>query len=968
MSSMRFVFAKRKTVVYILLVIAIVYLLKQGDILVNGALADNNSSFTKSLVSDSSEKEQDNIIEIAGTEAMNLQNTQVSNNCTGVAGGRQALIWAEGQPAFEWKFDIAQDGDYEIEVVYYPLQGDNMPIQRSFEMDGEKSQDGNEGFILYRNWEEVGGDAILKNNLGDDVRPRMKEVSKWMSCSLNDGLGKDPDPYRFYLKAGSHILCIKNTQGSVAIEKILIKPYMEIPKYKKVEEEYKNNHYPYASIDVVFQAEAATQRNDPSIRRENDRDLSTEPYSPANRRLNVLGAERWKKGGQAVTWEFDIMETGLYKIGMRVGQWWNDGLPSYRCISIDGQVPFEELKAYRFEFDDDWRIETLRNPKESDYYFYLKKGLHSLTMSVVLGETEQIIKGIEKSVNDISSLYRDIVMLTSNSPDVNFDYEFERNIPNLIPRMKNIKNNIDQTMMDLNAITSKRTAIANHLSRVDELFSGLIQDPFIIARKLDDINNMMTSMGTWLADMENGPLVLDYFLLGGQKTHWENPKPSFAKKIVALLQEFWLSFFKDYDNVGKTVSDNKVSNKTLDVWMARGNEWAELLKELADESFTPETGIGLRINVLTSDQLKTGGINSLMLSVAAGNAPDVCLGMDMDAPVEFAIRDAVIDLSQFMDFNDFSSEFNPALFEPLRYKDGVYGFPETMNFLALFFRKDIIEKFNIKIPDTWEEVYEDVLPVLYRNNMLFNYPSSTVLNQTNFNSFGNFLFQNGGELYKDEGKKSALDSAEAFKAFKEWTQLYTNYDFPIAANFFNRFRTGEMPIGIGGYDAYILLTTAAPELRGKWDMAAVPGQIDAQGKISRVVTGTAGTYVVILSQSKSTEDAWKFIKWWMDTGTQKEYSREIESLMGVQARWNSANLEAFKSLPWGQKHLDILLDEFKNAKEKPVVLGGYFTLRHITNAWTRVVINGMDPRDSIENAVKDINSELLVRQEEYGVK
>lgn len=965
---MQFAFKKRKIIAYLLSVIAVTCFMQQGGIPVNTSYAGENDPFVQRPASDDLKKALGSAIELAGTNALDPAYAGSANADTGYIEGREALLWSKGQAAFDWEFDIAQEGDYEIEVIYYPLQGDNMPIQRSIALDGKKPESGNDGVILYRNWEEAGDGRILKNNLGDDVRPRMEEVPKWMSCSLNDGLGKDPDPYRFFLKAGPHILSMNMIQGAVAIEKILIKPYVEIPSYQLVEEEYRKNKYPYAETGIRFQAEAAAQRNDPSIRRENDKDLSTDPYSSANRKLNVLGAERWKKGGQEVTWEFDVEETGLYKIGMRAGQWWNDGLPSYRCIAIDGQVPFEELKAYKFEFGDGWRIETLGDKNGSDFYFYLEKGPHTITMKVVLGETEKIITGIERSVNDISDLYRDIVMLTSSSPDMNFDYEFERNIPDLMPRMNNIKNNIEQMIRDLSDITAARTTIANHLTRVGELFDGLIKDPFIIARKLDDINNMMTSMGTWLTELENGPLVLDYFLLGGQASHWENPRTGIVKQIIALFQEFWLSFFKDYDNVGQTVSKNQIPGKTLDVWVARGNEWAELLKELADEGFSARTGIGLKINVLTSDQLKTGGINSLMLSVAAGGAPDVCLGMDIDAPVEFAIRDAVADLSRFPDFQEFSAQFNPALFEPLRYKDGIFAFPETMNFMALFYRTDIIEDLNLKIPDTWDEVYEDVLPVLYRNNMLFNYPSSTVLNQMNFNSFGNFLFQNGGELYKEQGEKSALDSPEAFKAFLEWTQLYTNYDFPIAANFFNRFRTGEMPMGIGGYDAYILLSTAAPELRGRWDMAPVPGQIDDNGKISRVVTGTAGTYAVILSQSKTKEDAWEFIKWWMATDTQKAYGSEIEALMGVQARWNSANPEAFKALPWGRKHLDILLDEFKNAKEKPVVPGGYFTLRHITNAWTRVVINGMDPRDSLEEAVKDINTELLAKQEEYGIK
>jgi len=50
------------------------------------------------------------------------------------------------------------------------------------------------------------------------------------------------------------------------------------------------------------------------------------------------------------------------------------------------------------------------------------------------------------------------------------------------------------------------------------------------------------------------------------------------------------------------------------------------------------------------------------------------------------------------------------------------------------------------------------------------------------------------------------------------------------------------------------------------------------------------------------------------------------------------------------------------------VLGGYFTSRHLNNAWNSVIIDGEPVRDAMEKAVEDINRELRMKQEEYGVK
>ena len=90
--------------------------------------------------------------------------------------------------------------------------------------------------------------------------------------------------------------------------------------------------------------------------------------------------------------------------------------------------------------------------------------------------------------------------------------------------------------------------------------------------------------------------------------------------------------------------------------------------------------------------------------------------------------------------------------------------------------------------------------------------------------------------------------------------------------------------------------------------------------------------------------------------------------MGVEARWNTANLTAFESLEWSPSDLSVLREQFKWATETPIVLGGYYTTRYITNAFTNVVVSGThSARDAMEEAVKEINRELAMKQREYGV-
>ena len=112
------------------------------------------------------------------------------------------------------------------------------------------------------------------------------------------------------------------------------------------------------------------------------------------------------------------------------------------------------------------------------------------------------------------------------------------------------------------------------------------------------------------------------------------------------MENFLASFHKDYDSVGLIVDENapdEAEKTVLDVWIGRGTEWGEILKELADEDFTPKTGIVVNLHVLPSGQLATGSVNTILLSVTSGTAPDVALSVDYNLPGEFAFREAVVD-------------------------------------------------------------------------------------------------------------------------------------------------------------------------------------------------------------------------------------------------------------------------------------------------------------------------------------
>lgn len=163
--------------------------------------------------------------------------------------------------------------------------------------------------------------------------------------------------------------------------------------------------------------------------------------------------------------------------------------------------------------------------------------------------------------------------------------------------------------------------------------------------------------------------------------------------------------------------------------------------------------------------------------------------------------------------------------EPFSFGNGIYAIPETQDFYMIFYRTDILEELGLEPPETWEDVYY-IIGELQNQQMTFAMPVPVVgaVGAGNL-TYAMLLYQKGGQFYTDDRTTTDLTSDAALDAFKEWTQFYTLYDLPNTYDFANRFRTGEVPVGIASYSTYSTLAVFAPEIQGLWEFAMVPGTV-----------------------------------------------------------------------------------------------------------------------------------------------
>ncbi len=875
-------------------------------------------------------------------------------------GGRKAILSDLDGEYIEFTVNAPEDGLYSLELDYYMANNNSDSAKRNLYIDGDYPFSEAGDLIYYRYFCDDGEPKL--NSIGDETRPGQKDVTGWRTQGLKDTTGISNEDFRILLTKGRHNVRLVASKSDMYISGIRFAIPDTVRSYAEVAAEYAAKGYRNVDCDkITFQAETtAIEKNATTLRRENDGDPLVEPVSGTSRRLNVIGGSRWRYGNQSITWEFEVPEDGLYKIGLYEKQAWNDGLPSYRQIQIDGHVPFEELKAYKFEFTGStkWVLNQLGPENGDPYRFYLTKGKHTITMIVKMGDFGPILESLKEDITIISDALLNITMIAGSNPDPNYDYRFFEKIPDLEENLKYLADSLHYKYELANSMSEKTSAMANNFLAIEVDVRKMLEDPFSIAKRFSALEDSQTKLSEYYQSIQYLMLVIDEFYVGNPEEKWKSVSSNFFQRFAVTIKQFFLSFTKDYDNIGSVLSEDTVVTDTINVWIARSTEYAEVIKQLADESFTPKYGIAINVNVLPSSQLDAGNVNAIMLAITSGKAPDVALGVDIKSPVEFAIRDQVYDLSKMEGFDEIRNNFVDAIFTPYKYQGGVYAVPETMNFNVLFYRKDILTKYGIDLPETWDDLYEYVLPALYQNGLEFYFARE----------FTQFLFQNGGEFYTEDGLRSALDTPEAYKAFKEYTELFTNYGVLKTANFYQYFRSGIMPLGVGDFNMYMQLSAAAPELTGKWGIVSLPGHLKADGTIDRTAGAITQTGDIILKQSDKPEESWKFLKWWSSNETQTQFAKEVEALIGAEARWNTANKDAFLSLSWSREDIAALEEEWAFAKETPYVLGGYMTERHMTNAWTSVVMSGMDIREALERAVKDINRELRMKQEEYGVK
>ncbi|SEL25219.1 ABC-type glycerol-3-phosphate transport system, substrate-binding protein [Butyrivibrio sp. ob235] len=886
-------------------------------------------------------------------------------------GDVEKALYTETGSKVTWKVNVPKAGLYNLYVNYFLPESRGVPAERSVLINGEAPFEDARNITFTRIWTD-GGDVKVDNQ-GNEIRPTQTEVFDWQSAYFRDDMGFITEPYQFYFEQGENELTLEAVNEPMLISKLQVKAIEQPKTYAEYSAEVggKDGSDTAKTFIQTVQGEDSTLRSESSLYAKYDRSSpTTVPNSVTHTVLNYVGGDSWRSSGQWIEWDVEVPEDGLYNLMIKGRQNYSRGSVSSRRVLIDGEVPFDELNEVSFPFENDWNSLTLADENGTPYNIFLTKGTHTVRLEATLGGLGEILEELEDSTYRLNQIYRRVLVYTGANPDIYRDYHIEKTYPEIMEAMDLESKRLYKIVDDMVAFSGQKADQIASAQTVAQQLERFCKKPQKITTEFTAFKDNITALGTASLNMSDTKLDIDYLVVSGTGVQPKKDKANFLSKSGHEIKSFVASFFVDYNSVGD-VYDANGSDKVVKVWILTGRDQGTILKSMVDDTFTPESGVKVNVEIVAPD--------ALLNAVLAGRGPNVVLSVGADQPVNYALRGAAEDITQFEGWEDVLAHYSESSYEQYRLDGHVYGIPETQTFNVMFYRKDVLEELGLEPPQTWQELIE-MMPTIQGSNLSVGIPtaagnsgsataSTAIMSSTpDLSMYFSLLYQYGGDMYNDNGTKTTVNTEAGVKAFDDYVRYFNDYGLPVIYDFVSRFRSGEMPIGVAPYSTYNTLMVSAPEIRGLWDFTLIPGTEKSDGSIDRsdFITGSA-TMMIKEEDEELRKNSWEFMKWWAEPDTQIRFGREIEALLGSSARYATANRDAFKNLSWSAEDIEVLDDQWDQTVGIREVPGGYFTGRHISNAIRKVINEKVDSRETIIDYSILIDEEIVKKRKEFGM-
>jgi multiple sugar transport system substrate-binding protein len=329
--------------------------------------------------------------------------------------------------------------------------------------------------------------------------------------------------------------------------------------------------------------------------------------------------------------------------------------------------------------------------------------------------------------------------------------------------------------------------------------------------------------------------------------------------------------------------------------------WEPTLKKVVTdfEAKYPKVKVNL-VNAGTGNDQYTALQNAIK---AGSGVPDVAQ-IEYYALPQFALAKSVTDLTSF-GADKLEGTFTPGPWGSVHAGAGIYGLPMDSGPMAMFYNKDVFDKYKIEVPTTWEE-YIAAAKKLHEAN-----PKAYITNDTGDAGFTtSMIWQAGGKPYTVDGTKVGINFGDAGtqKFTAAWQQLVDGKLVAPISSWSDAWYKG---LGDGSIATLVIgawmpanLETGVKAGSGKWRAAPMP-QWESGGKAT---SENGGSSLAVPEAGANKTLAYAFLKYaGVDEGVQTRV--DGGAFPATTAQLNSPEFKDKKFPYFGDQQVNQVLAE-----------------------------------------------------------
>lgn len=250
-------------------------------------------------------------------------------------------------------------------------------------------------------------------------------------------------------------------------------------------------------------------------------------------------------------------------------------------------------------------------------------------------------------------------------------------------------------------------------------------------------------------------------------------------------------------------------------------------------------------------------VTKIITAAKAHKGPDL-VQAEYQALPTLVSNDALADIAD--EVQGAEKHFAPGVWQQTTFGgDAVYALPQDSGPLMFFYRKDLFEQYGLTVPTTWDQFAETARALKKKAPK----KALTTFSANDAGLFAGLSQQAGAKWWTFEGDtwKVGVDDAATKKVTDFWGGLVAEGavdNQPMYTPAWNNaLNTGEQLAWVSAVWAPGVLTTAAPDTKGKWAMAPLP-----QWSAGENATGSwGGSSTAVTTDSKHKAAAAQFATW-----------------------------------------------------------------------------------------------------------